>query len=100
MKVSIVLAIVVFFSSLAFADAQKALRNYPQWVQKECESLTETRDRVAFRNDYPAALLCAEATMDKLREDALIDSQVELNKSETEWLEESKRNLQYNRRNR
>ena len=100
MKQLFFMIIVVFWASSALADAQAELRHYPQWVQSECKTLTGTRDRVAFRYNYPAAVACAQATMDKMRENALIDSQIELNRAETEWLDESKRNLQYNRRNR
>ncbi len=100
MKQVLFTTIIVLLATSAQASAQDELRNYPQWVQSECKTLTGTRDRVAFRYNYPAAVACARATMDKMRENALIDSQIELNRAETEWLDESKRNLQYNRRNR
>ncbi len=68
--------------SYAYADDEYEFNygGYPYWMRSQCRELT----RVNGRTDYSAALQCIRNTIEKMRREELIQSQIEANNAQAE----------------
>ena len=91
MKAIVITAMILAIASSSFAARYYGNTGYEREIRRACEAATSTRNRKAVYKNIPAAKRCFYDVVESNREQALVESQIDLNISLRKYFDDRRR---------